>query len=433
MSTPTGSSAVPSSEATVLAAGRPVHRLRTSCRCCGGSDLTRFLKLGPTPLANSFLDSPNQPEERYPLDLYYCADCSLVQLLDVIDPEVLFRDYIYVSGTSPTMREHFQRYAAEVAEYLALQPGELSMEAASNDGTLLAVFQQDHQSRVLGIEPARNIAAIARARGVDTVEEFFSLETARKVKAGHGAARALMGNNVLAHVDDPVGFLQGGAEIISEDGAVVIEVPYLGHLLERVEYDTVYHEHLSYFSVTALARMFELAGMRLARIDRVDVHGGSIRLYGKKESVQPRHADGVLAWIAQEKRSGMTSLECYRTLAVQVQENRRAIRALLEQLQADGKTVAAYGAPAKGNTLLNYCNLDRQLVAFTVDRSPHKVGKYTPGSHLEVLPVGALLERQPDYVLMLAWNFAEEILKQQAEYRSRGGKFILPVPTPEVI
>jgi hypothetical protein len=259
------------------------------------------------------------------------------------------------------------------------------------------------------------------------------LDTAQKVRAEHGAARALMGNNVLAHVDDPVGFLQGAAEIISGDGAVVIEAPYLGHLLERVEYDTVYHEHLSYFSVTALARMFERAGLRLARIDRVKVHGGSIRLYGHKESMLPNHADSVLAWIAQEKLCGMASLECYRTLATKVQENRRAIRELLERLKADGKTVAAYGAPAKGNTLLNYCGVDRQLVAFTVDRSSYKVGKYTPGSHLEVLPADTLLDRQPDYVLMLAWNFADEILKQQAEYRSRGGKFILPVPVPEVV
>lgn len=407
------------------------HHLRTTCRACGGRRLHAFLALGPQPLANAFLRSPAEfaAEARYPLDVYVCEDCSLVQVLDVIDPEVLFRDYIYVTGTSTTIAAHNQSYASTVVDLLGLGAADLVVEAASNDGSLLKCFK-GLGVRTLGVEPARNIAEMARAAGIDTVEEFFGVDTARAVRARYGPARAVIGNNVLAHVDDTRGFLQGGADLLAEDGLLITEVPYLREFLERLEYDTVYHEHLCYFSVTALMRLCEAVGLRIVRTDHYPVHGGTLRMYAGHEARHPAHAPAVLALAAQEREAGYTTLARYQQYASDVARNRERVVGLLRELKAEGKTVAGYGAPAKGNTLLNYCGIGTDLLPYTVDRSPLKVGTYTPGMHIPVLPVETLLERQPDYVLILAWNFAGEIMAQQQAYRQRGGKFIVPIPDP---
>ncbi|MCI0437033.1 MAG: class I SAM-dependent methyltransferase [Gemmatimonadetes bacterium] len=410
------------------------YRRRTTCRSCGSSRLARVLELGPQPLANALPRSPAEfaAEKFYALDVCFCEECALVQVPDVIDPETLFRDYIYVTGTSETIAQHNERYARAVVEATGASAGDLVVEIASNDGSLLRCFGP-YGVRTLGVEPATNIAGIARAAGIETVNEFFDAETAASLRTTHGAAKAVLANNVLAHVDDTAGFLRGVRTLLADDGLAMIEVPYLGDLLDQLEYDTVYHEHLCYFSATTLVGLCETAGLAVRRIDRVPVHGGSIRVYAGIARGPGGHSDRVRVMVENESARGFNRLALYEDLATDVAANRTALLALLDRLRADGRRVAGYGAPAKGNTLLNYCGIGPDRVAFTVDRNPLKVGRYTPGTHIPILPVEALLEQQPDFVLILAWNFAEEIMAQQAEYRRRGGRFILPIPQPRMV
>ena len=409
----------------------PVIRHRTACRACGQSALRRFLELGPQPLANAFLRTADEfaHERRYPLDLYFCTACSLVQLADVIDPEVLFGEYIYVTGTSTTIAEHNRRYARAVVDELGLSADDLVVEIASNDGSLLQCFG-DLGVRILGVEPARNIARVAKDRGVPTENMFFGRDVGSALRATHGKARAVIGNNVLAHVDDTAGFLQGAADLIDDDGAVIVEVPYAREMLERVEYDTVYHEHLCYFSVTALTHLGASAGLGVERVDEVPVHGGSVRVWFRKGATPGATAQ---AFLAAERRNGLATLAAWEQFADRTRAQRQELRALLQRLTTEGKRIAAYGAPAKGNTLLNYCGIGVDLVPYTMDRNPLKVGTFTPGMHLPVRPASTLLEDMPDYVLILAWNFADEIMQQQAAYSAAGGRFILPIPAPSII
>ena len=411
------------------------HYLRTTCRACDGNKLEPFLLLGDQPLANSFLKSPEefQQEARYPLNVYRCKDCSLIQLLDVIAPEVLFRDYIYVTGTSDTIARHNVGYAEAVVSSLGLGKNDLVVEVASNDGSLLGCFRKQGV-RTLGIEPARNIAAMARERGIDTIDEFFNSGLAQEVRAERGAASAVIANNVLAHVDNTQDFLIGCRELIDTDGRVITEFPYLGELLDKMEYDTVYHEHLCYFSVIALMRLYEAVGLVIVRIDRVPVHGGSLRVYAaRKSGMFPDHDQTVKDMGESERSKGYHTAEPYDRLARAVLANRESLLALLGSLKHEGKSIAAYGAPAKGNTLLNYCGIGTDLVDYVVDKNPLKVGLYTPGTHIRVKPVSTLENDIPDYLLILAWNFADEIMQQQAEYAARGGKFILPIPQARVV
>jgi C-methyltransferase-like protein/putative zinc binding protein/methyltransferase family protein len=415
-------------------ASQSAHHKREACRACGAGGLHLFLSLGRMPLANSFLKSTDEfaDESFFPLDLYFCQNCSLVQLLDVIAPEILFRNYIYVTGTSDTIEAHNVQYANSVVDLLALSTNDLVVEIASNDGSLLKCFQR-HEVRTLGVEPATNIAEQARARGVATINQFFSSTVARDLRETYGPAKVVIGNNVLAHVDETQDFLRGCRELLAEDGLVVIEVPYLRDLIERVEYDTVYHEHLCYFSVNALLRLFSQVGLSIVRVDHFPIHGGSLRIYGGRQERHQEHSKAALDFAEGERMVGLTDLARYEQFAADVERSRDALLELLSDLSAQGKQIAGYGAPAKGNTLLNYCGIDRRLLTYAVDKNPLKVGLYTPGTHIPVLPVSTLLERQPDYVLILAWNFAEEIIRQQGEYRARGGQFIIPVPQAKVV
>lgn len=411
-----------------------VHHKRETCRGCNEKNLRKFINLGPQPLANSFLKNETEfaDEKTYPMDVYFCETCSLVQLLDVIDPAVLFRNYIYVTGTSDTIAKHNIKYSATVVDLQKMNNDSLVVEVASNDGSLLKCFQK-HNVKTLGIEPATNIAEMARAAGVETINEFFNYETAVQVREQHGAAAAVIGNNVFAHVDETQDFLRGGKHLLQESGLVIIEMPYLGEFMDRLEYDTVYHEHLCYFSITALMRLCDEVGLSLVRIDHVPVHGGSIRMYAGLKATYPDHSQAVKDEAAEEVKAGLTTFSRYEQFAANVESNRKAVLALLNKLKDEGKTVAGYGAPAKGNTLLNYCKITTDLIPYTVDKSPLKLDLYTPGMHLPVLPVETLLEKQPDYVFILAWNFADEIMRQQEEYKKRGGKFIIPLPEPKII
>jgi len=384
-------------------------------------------------LANAFLGKESEfaTEKQFPLDLYLCETCGLVQLLDVIDPETLFRNYVYVTGTSTTMAAHNKAYAATVTERLGLGKDDLVVEVASNDGSLLRYFDS-HGVRTLGIEPARNIARIAREAGIATVEEFFTSTLARELRDAYGSARAIIANNVLAHVDDTRDFLFGARTLLAPDGLLVVEVPWLGKLVANLEYDTVYHEHLCYFSLTALSQIYSAAGLSVVDVEHVSVHGGSLRVYA---SPAPRESGtaSVANLLAEEAAAGLRNPSRLERFARDVSRQRSELRALLESLKSDGKTVAGYGAPAKGNTLLQYCNITPTMLPYTVDRNSLKVGCFTPGTHIPVLPVDTLAVRRPDYLLILAWNFADEIMGQQAEYRAAGGRFIVPLPVPRII
>ena len=411
-----------------------IHYKRTTCRACGSSDLHSFLNLGPTPLANSFLrlESEFSSEAYFPLEVYYCNNCSLIQLLDVIDPEVLFRNYIYVTGTSDTIANHNVGYAKAVVDLLKPDPTDLVVEIASNDGSLLKCFQT-HKVRTLGVEPAINIADIANSQGVETIDRFFNSKAAAEIREDYGPAKAVIGNNVLAHIDDSRDFLLGCKKLLGEDGLVIIEVPYLRELLDRLEYDTIYHEHLCYFSVSTLMRLCDEVGLSMVRVDRVPVHGGSLRLYAGRPDCYGNHSPVVQSIVEEESRLGINNFTRYEQFARAVEKSKNTLLDLLESVTNQGKSIAGYGAPAKGNTLLNYCHIGTRLIPYTVDKNPLKLHLFTPGMHIPVLPVETLLERQPDYVLILAWNFAQEIMRQQNEYHQHGGQFIIPIPAPKVV
>ncbi|MBI2834361.1 MAG: class I SAM-dependent methyltransferase [Acidobacteria bacterium] len=408
------------------------HRKRDTCRLCGDRRLKLVIELGPMPLANAFLRSPDDfaSEPRFPLGLSVCESCALVQLVDVIEPEVLFRDYIYVTGISDTISRHNLTYAAALVERLHLGPSDLVIEVASNDGSLLQAFAR-HGVRTLGIEPARNIAALARQAGIETIDRFFDATLARDVRDDRGPARAVLANNVLAHVDDPVDFLRGCRELVAEDGLIAIEVPSLGDLLDRLEYDTIYHEHLCYFSVTTLARLCDRAELRIASVRHVPVHGGSLRLYVSR-SAGPRDPD-LEREVRDEHEAGLSEWARYEAFGRDVHANRAAIRSLLTKLREEGKTLAAYGAPAKSTTLLNFCGIGPDGLPYTVDKNPMKVGRYTPGTHLPILPVSTLAERRPDYTMILVWNLADEIVRQEQAYLDGRGRFLVPLPAPRVV
>ncbi|MEZ5294119.1 MAG: class I SAM-dependent methyltransferase [Vicinamibacterales bacterium] len=407
------------------------HTRRAACRACGTPFDAPFLALGPMPLANNLPRSPEElaAQARYPLDVCVCRTCSLVQTPDVIDPRVLFAHYVYLTGMSETMRVHNRAYAAHVVGLTGAGAGDLVVDIASNDGSLLLEFQP-HGVRTLGIEPAANVADIARGRGVDTVTRFFDDTAGRDLRDEHGPAAAVLANNVLAHVDDPVGFLRGAGRLIGPRGLVVIEAPYVAEMLDRLEYDTIYHEHLSYFSIGALARLADEAGLVLVRVDHVPIHGGSLRAHFGHPAAWAGHGTTVSDAVARERAQGLADVGRYARFAEAVHAHRQALRALVGDLAAAGHVVAGYGAPAKATTLLNFCGLGPEAIAFTVDRNPLKVGAFVPGVGVPILDVDALASRRPDYALIFPWNLAAEIAAQQQAYREQGGQFLLPLPEP---
>jgi SAM-dependent methyltransferase len=356
----------------------------------------------------------------------------LVQLVDVIDAETLFRDYVYVTGTSQTMALHFERYAQDVVSSLGLGREDLVVEVASNDGTLLG-YVQALGPKALGVEPARNIAKLARERGIETIDEFFCQELAVKLRAERGGASAVLANNVLAHVDGTRDFLAGAAELLSDNGRLVTEFPHLEPMLDGLEYDTVYHEHVCYFSILALLPLFSSSGLSIQRVDRMPVHGGSLRVWAARRSTLPDHAGEVLRMAENERGRRLADPRRFEEFASAVRAHRESLRGLLERLKREGALVAAHSAPAKGNTLLNYCGIDSSLVRYIVDKNPMKVGTWTPGTHIPVSDPSRVEAEPPDYLLILAWNLAEEIMRQQKAFSQRGGKFILPLPEPRIV
>jgi SAM-dependent methyltransferase len=402
------------------------------CRGCGSTLPAPFLDLGTQPLANALLDIRAEGEARYPLAVCRCAECQLVQLERTVDPEALFSEYIYFSSYSDTFVAHAEQMATALADRFHLGRGSRVLEIASNDGYLLRYFQPRGIS-VLGVEPARNVAAVARARGIPTVEAFFGPGTVARIDAEFGPADLVVGNNVLAHVPEVNHFLAATRACLGKGGVAVFEFPYLGDLLDRVEFDTVYHEHVFYLSLSAVEGLARRSKLRVFDLERQTVHGGSLRVFLEAEEGGRPVSAAVRDLRVSEGTTGLLGAERYHDFASAARRVRGELVALLARLKAGGKRLAAYGAPAKGNTLLNYCAVGAETLAFTVDRSPHKQGKLLPGSRVPVRPPEALLAEQPDYTLILPWNIAPEIVAQQAEYVRRGGRFLVPVPRPREV
>ena len=404
------------------------------CNICKSRDLHFFLNLGSTPLANSFVRAPWQggEEQRYPLEVCLCRKCGLVQLGFMVPPEIMFKDYIYFSSTSSTIRAHFAKLAEEVLRKFAGK-GDLVVEIASNDGVLLKNML-GRGVRPLGVEPAENVAKMAIAAGVETEVDFFNSKTAERILSGKGAAKVIIANNVFAHIPDLNDFVKGMSRLLADDGAVIIEFPYLCNLFENLEFDTVYHEHLSYLSLKPLVHLFSNAGMELFDAQMFEVHGGTIRIYVQKAG-GPHEVNSARlgSFLAKEEKLGLYSPAAYDRFAKDVEILREELLALLSGLKKEGKRIAIYSAPAKGNTLLNYCNIGTDIIDYAVDKSPAKQGFLTPGMHIPVFGLEKLHTEPPDYLLILAWNFKDEIMKQEAAFAAAGGRFIIPVPKPRII
>jgi SAM-dependent methyltransferase len=404
----------------------------SKCRSCESTELTTFLSLGDVPLSDGLLraEDLDKPESRYPLDVALCASCSLVQILETVPPEVLFcQDYPYYSSFADTLIEHSRSNAHGLIESRELDAQSLVVELASNDGYLLQFFVQ-RGILVLGIDPADGPARAAVERGVPTLNEFFGRDLAARLREEGKQADVILANNVLAHVADLNGFVEGMGLLLKPDGVVVIEVPYVGDLIDHCEFDTIYHEHLCYFSVTALTALFRRHGLSLNRVEHYPIHGGSLRLFvGHEWAVE----DSVRDYLETEACRGMDQIGFYESFASRVNDIKDCLGDLLRDLKAQGRTLAAYGAAAKGAILINYVGIGTELVDFVADRNVHKQGRYMPGVHIPIVDPGRILETMPDYVLLLPWNFKNEILGQQQAYRDRGGKFIVPIPALEIL
>ena len=411
---------------------KQVVRARSDCRLCGGTDLVEVLSFGETPLANAYLSSADldKPELFAPLVVNMCNACKLIQLRDVVDPTVLFSNYLYVSGTSPVFVAHFAEYAKKTADRFALNGKSLVVDVGSNDGVLLSHFKKEGM-RVLGIDPAENIAAEATKNGIPTLAKFFTAETAAAVAAEHGKASVLTANNVFAHTDDVAGFIGGVKELLAKDGVFIFEVQYLKDLIEQNLFDIVYHEHLCYYHVSPLVPFFERLGFRVFDVERVSTHGGSIRVYvGWQDGPHATAARVQELCLAEEELNNPAT---YWAFAQRIAAAGEKLRGLIKEFRAHGKRVVGYGAPAKATTLCYAFGLDATTLDYIVDDSPLKQGLYMPGTHIPIKPSSALYSDKPDYCLILAWNFADSIVKNHEQFIKNGGVFICPVPESHIL
>jgi SAM-dependent methyltransferase len=421
---------IQTSESRAASVGRAAR-----CRFCQEPLQRTFVDLGMSPLCESFLTSAqlNAMEPFFPLHVKVCETCFLVQLEEYVAPDHIFSEYAYFSSYSDSWLKHASKYVDMISKRLGLGSDSLVVEVASNDGYLLQYFVQKGIP-VLGIEPAANVARVAEQKGVPTLVKFFGCETARTVAASGRSADLIVGNNVLAHVPDINDFVGGVRILLKPSGVATFEFPHLARLMEEVQYDTIYHEHFSYLSLTAVKRIVAAHGLELFDVEELPSHGGSIRVYLRHQNdASTPVSEAVISLERRERALGLDTLASYEGFAEQVIESKHSLLELLIRLRREGKRVAGYGAPGKGNTLLNYCGIRTDLVEFTVDRNPYKHGRFLPGTHIPIFPVERISERRPDYILILPWNLKDEIVGQLAYARAWGAKFIVPIPVATVI
>jgi len=405
-----------------------------NCRICGNGELKRILNLGEMPLANAFIDKNqlSDTEKHYPLRVVWCDKCGLLQIDEVVSPVVLFKNYIYVSGTSDFLRKHFEGMATDIVGIFNLNNDSVVIDIASNDGTLLKEFKKLNV-KVLGIEPAVNISKIAEQNGIKTINDFFSEAVSVELVKQTGKVDVITATNVVAHINDLDDLLKGVSHLLKEDGVFVMEVPYLVDLLDKTEFDTIYHEHLSYFAVRPLLKLFEKHDFKLIDVKRVNIHGGTIRVYASKNNSNNEVKKSANQLISMEITMGLDQEKTYLEFAERIENLKDNTINLLRDLKSQNKVIIGYGAAAKGNVLLNYYQIGTELIDFIVDMNPMKQGMFTPGLHIPVHPTDKILKVKPDYILILAWNFADEIMAQQQEFKAMGGKFIIPVPKVMVV
>ncbi|TQS27776.1 class I SAM-dependent methyltransferase [Microbispora sp. KK1-11] len=406
----------------------------TKCRLCGSTALASIVDLGATPPCERFLtrEQLDEPENTYPLHLRLCTDCWLAQIPPLITPEETFTEYAYFSSYSTSWVEHARRFVAGAAERLGLSGASFVVEVASNDGYLLR-HVVERGIRCLGIEPSANVGQAAKDAGVPTLTAFLTPDTGAGVRAEHGPADLVVANNVYAHIPDVIGFTQGLRALVADDGWVSIEVQHLLTLIEGTQYDTIYHEHFQYYTVASAMRALASGGLALVDVESLPTHGGSIRLWARPVEAAGEPGPRVTDLLAREKAAGLHELSGYAEFAARVARVRRDLLAFLIRAAEEGRTVVGYGAPGKGNTLLNHCGIRPDLLSYTVDRNPYKHGRFTPGTRIPVLPPERIEQDRPDYVLVLPWNLRAEITEQLAHVRDWGGRLVFPIPRLEVV
>jgi 2-polyprenyl-3-methyl-5-hydroxy-6-metoxy-1,4-benzoquinol methylase len=408
---------------------------RYHCRFCAAALEKTFVDLGTSPLCQRHVTPQrfDEAEAFYPLHVYVCERCYLVQLPEYVSPKDIFSDYAYFSSYSQTWLNHVRDYAAQMVQRLELDGSSQVIEIASNDGYLLQFFKQLGVP-VLGVEPAANVAEVAQGKGIPTVVRFFGRSTARHILGEQGRADLLLGNNVLAHVPNINDFVGGMKILLAEHGVITMEFPHLMQLVAQNQFDTIYHEHFSYLSLSTVEQIFAAHGLTLFDVEELPTHGGSLRIYARHTADQSKAITPRLVELRQrEQEAGMRSAGYYQTFGQKVMETKRKLLSFLIEARSEGKTIAGYGAPGKGNTLLNYCGIRTDFIDYTVDRSPHKQGNFLPGTRIPICHPDRIRQTRPDYVLILPWNLKDEIMEQMADIRQWGGKFIVPIPQVQVL
>jgi SAM-dependent methyltransferase len=400
------------------------------CRICSSSDLDKILDLGITPLANAFLrkEDLEKPEPKFPLELYFCNNCSLVQLGHVVRGDLLFKNYHYVTSASKPLVEHFNSFADEIADQYVQSPDDLVIEIGSNDGTLLARIKD--RCRVLGIDPAENVAELAEKNGVQTIINFFSSSLAEEIKKKYGLAKVIVANNVMAHIEGIRDVFLGVKNLLADGGKFIFEVHWVGNLIGEGGFDQIYHEHLYYYSLHSLKALTDSLGLVINDVKLIPIHGESLRVFVGKEGAV---SGAVKELFSREQSMGLDKLVTFKQFSNKVEENKKHLRDLLFKVKSSGKRIVGYGAPAKGNTLLNYFQIGPDILDFVTDSTPLKQGAYTPGMRVPVVHPDVLKTNPPDYILLLAWNYADAILEKEKDLRAKGVKFIIPVPEVRVV
>lgn len=409
-------------------------RRRKNCRLCGSTELTQVLNLCPTPPANAFVseNSLGQSQPVFPLKLFFCESCSHVQLLDIVNPELLFENYVYVSGTSPVFVRHFHDYAETVINsYAPNSVGQLVIDIGSNDGTLLKEFKK-YGMKVLGVDPAQEISAKACEEGIETLNTFFTKKLANQIRANYGAASVVTANNVFAHSDELIDITNGIHDLLASDGVFIFEVSYLADVFQRTLFDTIYHEHLAYHSVKPLQRFFKEHGLEMIAAKRVETHGGSLRGVAQLADGPHEIDSSIETLISEEAELGLHQANTLQSFGDRIEEIKEELGCLLKSLKEEGKTIGGFGAPAKATTLMYHFDIGPGIIDFIVDDSQLKQGLYSPGMHIPIKKSSTIYKEKPDVMLILAWNFSKSIMNDHKEYLRRGGMFVVPLPKVEI-